>query len=71
LVSFTHGLYYHRERNLNTPGAQVKNVWSYTSCIVVLNPLNVKLIPIYHLLALFGAHPIPHVSRIRVKEAKG
>jgi hypothetical protein len=31
------------------------------------NPLNAKLNPICHLLALLGAHPILHVSRIRVK----
>ena len=31
------------------------------------NPLNAKLNPIVHLLALIGAHPILHVSRIRVK----
>ena len=33
----------------------------------VLNPLNAKLNPICHLLALFGAHHILHVSTIRVK----
>jgi len=33
----------------------------------VLNPLNAKLNPICHLLALLGAHHIFHVSRIRVK----
>ena len=33
----------------------------------VLNPLNAKLNPICHLLALLGAHPILHVSRIRAK----
>ena len=33
-----------------------------------LNPLNAELNPICHLLALFGAHDILHVSRIRVKE---
>ena len=33
----------------------------------VLNPLNTKLLPICHLLALLGAHHILHVSRIRVK----
>jgi hypothetical protein len=33
----------------------------------VLNPLNAELNPIYHLLALLGAHYILHVSRIRVK----
>jgi hypothetical protein len=31
------------------------------------NPLNTKLNPIYHLLAMLGAHPILHVSRLRVK----
>jgi hypothetical protein len=32
------------------------------------NPLNVKLNPIFHLLALLGAHPILHISRISVKD---
>jgi hypothetical protein len=31
------------------------------------NPLNAKLKPICHLLALLGAHHILHLSRIRVK----
>jgi hypothetical protein len=31
-----------------------------------INPLNVELNPICHLLAVVGAHPIFHVSRIRV-----
>jgi hypothetical protein len=31
-----------------------------------INPLNAKLNPICHLLALLGAHHILHVSRIRV-----
>jgi hypothetical protein len=35
-----------------------------------INPLNAELNPIYPLPALFGAHHILHVSRIRVKEAK-
>jgi len=30
--------------------------------------LNAKLNPIYHLLALLGAHRILHVSRVRVNE---
>jgi len=34
---------------------------------VQFNTLNTKLNLICHLLALFGAHPILHVSRIRVK----
>ena len=32
-----------------------------------VNPLNTQLNPIYHLLALLGAHHILHISRIRVK----
>jgi len=32
-----------------------------------INPLNAKLNPTCHLLALLGAHPILHISRIRVK----
>jgi hypothetical protein len=32
-----------------------------------INPLNAELHPIFHLLALLGAHPILHVSMIRVK----
>ena len=31
-----------------------------------LNPLNTKLNPICHLLALLGAHHIFHVSSVRV-----
>jgi hypothetical protein len=36
---------------------------------LILNPLNAKLNPICHLLALLGAHHILHISRIRVKLA--
>jgi hypothetical protein len=37
------------------------------SCFNVnFNPLNAKLYPTCHLLALLGAHHILHVSRIRV-----
>ena len=35
--------------------------------IISINPLNSKLNPICHLLALLGAHLILHVSRIRFK----
>jgi len=35
---------------------------------MIINPLNAKLNPICHLLALLGAHPIFHVSRMKVKE---
>ena len=34
---------------------------------IVINPLSVKLNPICRLLALLGARPILHVSRVRVK----
>jgi len=34
--------------------------------MVYFNPLNTELNPICHLLALLGAHPIFHISRIRV-----
>ena len=33
----------------------------------LFNPLNTELNPICHLLALLGAHPILHISRIRFK----
>ena len=32
----------------------------------LINPLNAKLNPICHLLALLGAHRILHVSKLRV-----
>ena len=38
--------------------------------LITLNPLNAELNTICHLLALLGAHPILHVSRIRVKLPK-
>jgi hypothetical protein len=34
---------------------------------LIFKPLNAELNPICHLLALLGAHPILHVSRVRVK----
>jgi len=33
---------------------------------LLFNPLNAELNPTCHLLALLGAHPILHISRIRV-----
>jgi hypothetical protein len=39
--------------------------------LTCFNPLNAELNPICHLLALLGAHPILHISRIRVKEVTG
>jgi len=37
----------------------------------IINPLNAELNPLYHFLALSGAHPILHVSGVRVKEKYG
>jgi len=37
--------------------------WGHTN----INPLNAKLSPTCHLLALLGAHHIFHVSGLRVK----
>jgi hypothetical protein len=39
----------------------------FSNSLLHFNPLNAQLNPICHLLALLGAHPILHVSRIRVK----
>jgi len=36
----------------------------------IINPLNAKLNPTCHFPALLGAHPILHVSRIRVKHVE-
>ena len=38
----------------------------YNYRIASLNPLNATLNPIFHLLALLGAHHILHVSKIKV-----
>jgi hypothetical protein len=40
-----------------------------TACYAIkaINPLNTELNPICHLLALLGAHPLFHVSVIKVK----
>jgi hypothetical protein len=39
---------------------------AYNFAVGSVNPLNTNLNPICHLLALLVAHPILHVSRIRV-----
>jgi len=39
----------------------------YELLILCINPLNAELNPLYHFLALLGAHPILHVSGVRVK----
>jgi len=46
---------------------KLKKEQRYSSTLLLdLNPINAELNPICHLLALFGAHHILHVSRIRV-----
>ena len=47
-----------------SPSGPSKNTEPY---LAMFNPLNAKLNPICHLLALLEAHHILHVSRIRVK----
>ena len=47
----------------NTKHAQMTYTCGH---ILRINPLNAELNPICHLLALLRAHPILHVSRIRV-----
>jgi len=42
-------------------------VWPSYLCLLYLKPLNAELNLICYLLALLGAHPILHVSKIRVK----
>ena len=42
------------------------NILSDPLLVISINPLNAKLNPICHLLALLGARHIIHVSRIRV-----
>ena len=45
-----------------------KSLWTCRKADNTINPLNAKLNPICHLLALLEAHRILHVSRIRVNE---
>ena len=46
---------------------RIQGLYRYQGWHWRVNPLNAELNPICHLLALFGAHHILHVSRIRVK----
>ena len=47
-----------------------QHTWDRSICVFLFNPLNAKLNPRCHLLALLGAHPILHISRIRVNRTK-
>jgi len=42
-------------------------MYFFSGSFRLFNPLNAKLNPICHLLALLGAHHILHISRERVK----
>jgi len=55
------------EGNENLETAIRSGVCARPKTSVEFNPLNAKLNPICHLLALLGAHHILHVSRVRVK----
>jgi hypothetical protein len=47
--------------------ADLKSISLNLTYLAYINPLNAELNPICHLLALLGAPPILHISRIRVK----
>jgi hypothetical protein len=53
-------------------GQEIKSFFYHQGVLVIMlfNPLNGELNPIWHLLALLGAHHILHVSRIRVNMHK-
>jgi len=61
-----------QEPRLYMPGLENPSCVSRTYCdFSLLNPLNAKLNPICHLLALLEAHLIFHVSSIRVNLFEG
>jgi len=47
--------------------SELYSLYKQPDIVEDINPLNAELNPICHLLALLGAHPILHISRIRVK----
>jgi len=51
-------------------GVFIDHVNTSVSIYATFNPLNAQFNPICHLLALFGAHHILHVSRIRVNNSE-
>jgi hypothetical protein len=51
-------------------GITQKQKRNYATQKIPFNSLNADLNPICHLLALLGAHPILHISRIMIKYAK-
>jgi len=63
-LSHFQNIYFIKIRNTYSPF--LKSIELYVSA----NRLNAELIPICYLLVLLGAHPILHVSKIRVKRIK-
>jgi hypothetical protein len=61
-------IYTRQQLNLHQPSAHLKKcqLGHYYMGIKLFNPLNTELNPICNLLALLGAHPILHISRLRV-----
>jgi hypothetical protein len=55
------------KQNLLSSGKSMGPTTTKKLLAIYLNPFNAELNPICHLLALLEAHPILHVSRIRVK----
>ena len=55
-------------QNSSSPVLIVSQDNPIQSPMLPLNPLNAELNPIFHLLALLGAHHILHVSRVIVKD---
>jgi hypothetical protein len=75
VINFTpHSIYCHsctliRDNNLQTCDS-TPTCFGLLCLLLLFNPLNAKLNPICYLLAKLGAHPILHVSRIRVKSPR-
>jgi hypothetical protein len=59
-------LYELRESTFTKISDKLTNLHAQGFIIDPINPLNVELNPIFHLLVLLEAHHIFHVSRIRV-----
>jgi len=59
--------FYNLVKGISTPWYHNTSFKKGENSFYYINPLNAKFNPICHLLALVGAHPIFHVSGIRVK----
>jgi hypothetical protein len=63
-------LLFHHSINIHSCITYISHIISYIILATDndINPMNAELNPMYHFLALLGAHPTLHVSRIRFKE---